>query len=297
MRAIVTWLLARPQHAVLGLAGSFLLPPAQIFGASILVMLMLAHGTQRTLLIAAGAAVFLLVLALLPNTQLLPQLPAVGLIWLLVSGAAWMLRRNRSLVLTVQMLVVISLCIVVTVFFGLDDPAAYWIEFFAPSVRALEDAGMAAQFEQVISQSAPVMTAIVVAGGWSATVLALFLGYAGYRLATGAKPEFGSFQTLNLGKVLAAVTLTAAILATLTQWPWIANLALFLLLVFFTQGLAVVHWLAARAGLPVFVLIGAYVLLLIPPFSAFLWMGLAVFGYVDAWIDLRRRVQSPRPGQ
>ena len=54
MQALATWLVARPQNAVLGLAATLLLPAPQLTSGVILVLLLLAQGTRLALIEAAA---------------------------------------------------------------------------------------------------------------------------------------------------------------------------------------------------------------------------------------------------
>jgi hypothetical protein len=56
------------------------------------------------------------------------------------------------------------------------------------------------------------------------------------------------------------------------------------------QGLAVVHGLVARTGASVAWLIGAYLLLLMPPHFGL--PALLLVGLTDGWIDFRARVRE-----
>jgi uncharacterized protein YybS (DUF2232 family) len=57
-------------------------------------------------------------------------------------------------------------------------------------------------------------------------------------------------------------------------------------MMFWLQGLAIIHWLHAERGMPVLLVILAYALL--PFLNALLLMALAVVGYIDAWFEFRR---------
>jgi uncharacterized protein YybS (DUF2232 family) len=91
---------------------------------------------------------------------------------------------------------------------------------------------------------------------------------------------------LNLGRVIAINMALASVIAFASDAVWLQNIAFVLFLVFFLQGLAVVHWLHNKGQLPVFAIIAVYVLM--PILNIILLMGLAALGVIDTWFRLRR---------
>jgi len=100
VRAIVAWLVAKPQNAILGLAGTLMLPFAQIVSGAVLVSLVLYQGTAKAGMSAIAAAALLAVIALFVNAS--PALVlANGLgTWLPVFILAGLMRYWRSVTLT-----------------------------------------------------------------------------------------------------------------------------------------------------------------------------------------------------
>jgi uncharacterized protein YybS (DUF2232 family) len=72
--------------------------------------------------------------------------------------------------------------------------------------------------------------------------------------------------------------------------PWIQNVAFVLFVVFWLQGLAIVHWMHAQQMLPVGAVAAIYVLL--PFLQVLLITGLGILGYMDAWFEFRRRMKK-----
>ena len=65
MQALASWLVSRPQNAVLGLAVTLLLPAPQLTSGVIMVLLVLGQGTRLAVIEAFAAAAILLAVALL----------------------------------------------------------------------------------------------------------------------------------------------------------------------------------------------------------------------------------------
>ena len=71
---------------------------------------------------------------------------------------------------------------------------------------------------------------------------------------------------------------------------WLQNIAFVLFVVFWIQGLAIVHWMHAHGILQMFGIIATYALMLVAGW--FVMPALAVFGYTDAWFDFRRMMRQ-----
>ena len=81
-----------------------------------------------------------------------------------------------------------------------------------------------------------------------------------------------------------------SLLAFVVTATWLQNLAFMLFVVFWIQGLSIVHWMHAQGTLPLAALIAVYALL---PFLQILLMTvLAVLGYMDAWFGFRARMKK-----
>jgi uncharacterized protein YybS (DUF2232 family) len=81
-----------------------------------------------------------------------------------------------------------------------------------------------------------------------------------------------------------------ALLALVVDAGLVQNLAFVLFVVFWMQGLAIVHWLHAEGILPLGAVVAVYVLL--PLLQVLLITVLGVLGYLDAWFGFRRRMKK-----
>ncbi len=79
----------------------------------------------------------------------------------------------------------------------------------------------------------------------------------------------------------------ASVAAVFVEVVWLRNFAFFVFVIFWIQGLAILHWLHAEKRLPLVLLLVVYAL--IPLLSALPVISLAVVGYTDAWFDFRAR--------
>jgi len=134
------------------------------------------------------------------------------------------------------------------------------------------------------------MTVSAALAFWMLYVIGMLLGYALYKRLPGETGEYGRFRDVNLGRVIAFFLALASVLAFLVDAAWIQNIAFVMFVMFWMQGLAIVHWLRGQGMLPLAALIAVYALL--PFLQVLLMTALAVFGYTDAWFGFRRRMKK-----
>lgn len=283
MQGIAAWLVARPQNAVLALAVTLLLPAPQLTSGVILVLLVLAQGARLAGIETAVAAAALLTVSLFFGVSTASLLALMAATWLPVALLAVLLLRTRSLTLTLQVSV-IAACVCLAGFYVIvADPAAFWQPYLVMMAEVFEQNNLQLNTELL---SAEVMTVSVVLAMWMLYVVGLLLGYALYRRLPTETAALGQFQDLNFGRVLA---FAMAVIALLAFVAGLQNTAYVLFVVFWIQGLAIVHWLHGKGRLPLAAVIAVYALL--PFLQVLLMMALAVLGYVDAWFGFRRRMK------
>ena len=293
MQPLAAWLVSRPQNAVLGLAATYILfmPLAGIFSGAVIVLLVLQHGARRALIQVLLAAVVLAVIALLSGSSA-PQLAMAALLtWLPAFVLAALLGHWRSLTLTVQVSVIGALTVLLGFYAVLGDPSVYWGDWLqsdaAPMFRKMGLHEQAATMVENTVTIAQQMTVLFVFSIWSLYVFGLLLGYSLYQAALGQKSVFGRFCDLNFGRVLALMMAVASVVAVISGAIWLRNFAFLVFVIFWIQGLGILHWLHVEKRLPAIFLLVIYAL--IPLLSALPVISLAVVGYTDAWFGYRTR--------
>jgi uncharacterized protein YybS (DUF2232 family) len=111
-----------------------------------------------------------------------------------------------------------------------------------------------------------------------------------YKKLPAETADYGRFRNLNFGRVIAFTLALLSLLAFVVDVTWLSNLAFVMFVVFWIQGLAIVHWMHAEGLLPLAAVIAVYILL--PLLQVLLITALAIFGYMDAWFDFRRRIKK-----
>jgi hypothetical protein len=279
----------------LALTFTIVMPVAPaVMSGTVMVLLVLALGVSRAALAAVASLVVLGAAGLIMGLPLDRLLKNAGTIWLLAGCMSGLLVWSRSLVLAVQTAVIVALLTTVGFYLVTQDPALLWVEELGQLAAGLQADGFEPQARFVLEQQqfAPLMTGVVAAAGWTYAVVLLLLGLGAYRLLPSAVAGPGDFSDLNLGRVLAIVLAVVAVAATFSQALWLVNLAIVMLLVFWLQGLALLHWLRSKDKLPVWLLVMAYVAIMMPVSAGIMIFGLGVMGYIDAWFDLRRRLAA-----
>jgi hypothetical protein len=287
VQALAGWLVARPQNAVLGLAATLLLPAPQLTSGVIMVLLVLAQGSRLAVIEAMAAAALLVVVSLLFGVSIASIVTLMAGTWVPVLLLALLLKRTRSLALTMQVTVIAAVVAMVGFYLVVTDPVAFW----QPYLTAMADFARQNSLElNTELLNAEVMTVSATLAFWMLYVTGLLLGYGLFNRLPGQAGRYGWFRDLSFGRVIASVMAIASLLALVVDVAWMQNIAFVLFVVFWLQGLAIVHWMHAQQMLPVGAVAAIYVLL--PFLQVLLITGLGILGYMDAWFEFRRRMKK-----
>ena len=287
MRALAAWLVARPQNAVLGLAATLLLPAPQLTSGVIMVLLVLAQGSRLAVIEAMAAAALLVVVSLLFGVSIASIVTLMAGTWVPVLLLALLLKRTRSLALTMQVTVIAAVVAMVGFYLVVTDPVAFWQPYLTAMSEFARQNSLELNTELL---NAEVMTVSATLAFWMLYVTGLLLGYGLSNGLPGQAGRYGWFRDLSFGRVIASIMAVASLRALVEDVPWIQNVAFVLFVVFWLQGLAIVHWMHAQQMLPVGAVAAVYVLL--PFLQVLLITGLGILGYMDAWFEFRRRMKK-----
>jgi hypothetical protein len=287
VQAFATWLVARPQNAVLGLAVTLLLPAPQLTSGVIMVLLVLGQGLKLAVVEASIAASVLLTVSLLFGVSISAMASLMAGTWLPVLVLAVLLLGSRSLTLTMQVSVILAVVTVIGFYIVVPDPVAFWQPYLEAMAELVRQNNLQLNTELL---SAEVMTVSATLAFWMLYTVGLLLGYALYKRLPGETGDFGRFRDLNLGRVLAFTLALMSLLGFVVDVSWVQNVALVMFVVFWMQGLAMVHWIYGEGQLPLGAVIAVYALL--PFLQVLLMTALAIIGYMDAWFGFRRRMKK-----
>ena len=288
--AFGNWLIERRIARVALIAA--LLPIFGVLSAAIVVCVAVVKG-WRVGLTDCGIA-----LALLTGLTLLAgQVPTQALFsgvstWgvaLLLGGITGI---YGSLTLAVQALVILF-CIAVFGFAVITgDTAAFWQPFLQTLNEQIVAMGIELAQPDALFELAPIMTGLFAAGTIISSIMALLLGcwWAGGARSRSAGELFIEFR---LGYVIGGIAVLAGIAGLFGLQPLAQNLLLTAGIGFLFQGLAVLHWHAARRQWPWYALIPFYLpFLLGPSFFVLAMLMYTAVGFFDNWFGLRRLNQT-----
>jgi len=287
VHAIAKWLVARPHNAVLGLAVTLLLPAPQLLSGAVIALLVLTSGTSRAAVEAIIAAAGIAVASLILGGSLTSVMVLVVGAWVPVMLLAMLLVTMRSLTLTLQVSVIAAVAAMLLFQVAVPDQAAFWQPYLDVMEAVIRENGLQLDTELL---SAEVMTVSAVLVFWMLYTAALLLGYWLYRGLPRETVDFGRFRDLNFGRVIALTMAVLSVLAVVIGAAWLSNVAFIVFVMFMMQGLALMHWLHGEGILPIFAVIAVY--LLMPFLQVLLVFVLALIGYTDAWIGIRRRLKK-----
>ena len=289
MQQIAVWLVAKPLNAVLALAATVTLPYVSLLSGVTLILLVLKVGARLAAIEVALAGAVVTLIGVVLSAPLELTLANTLSVWVPAYLLAVLLQKTRSLTLTLQVSVLIAVLAMSGFYLAVDNPAEFWRDVWTVIAEAWREAGLVEQADLVVEQMATLtqqMTLFVTFISWFLHAISCVLGYLLYRQLPGETADYGQFRELNFGRVIAVTLAIASVAAFLTGSVWLQSVAFVMFLVFWLQGLAVLHWMHAAGHLPVFGVIAVYVLM--PILNAILVMSLAVVGYIDAWFRLRR---------
>ena len=292
MRAVASWLVARPLNGILVLAATSS-PYLGFLSAALIVLLVLHDGTRGAALKAVAAGLLLAVIGMVVGTPPSVVVAVAVIYWLPALGLATLLAVTRSLTLTLQISALVAVLGMLAFFGIVGDPVAFWEAELGNAAEIWRNLG-AVELADSLSDGQAIlaaqMTMFIVTLLWTIYAATLVLGYKLFRQLPGETDRYGRFRDLNFGRVLALIMALCSVVALLTGAAWLQNIAFVLFAVFWLQGLAIVHWMHGQAILPGFAVAMVYVLML--PLSAIVVVALAVLGYIDAWFDVRRRMPA-----
>ncbi len=281
------------QMAMLFFVLAVILPPLSILGSAVVGLVALRQGGRSGLEVGMGASL-LTALA----TWLLLGDPGFAIASLLFWVPVWMLavvlRFSTALGWTLQWGMLIGLLPLLLEWIYVDSSSGGVQQWLEPLRQSLIQTGVMDpdQTAEVIDWLARWLVAMISGGLFLQVTLGLFVarGWQAKLFNPGGFSQ--EFRALRFSRVLALLAAGALLLLLLAgaQWSWLRVLLVLLLILFFLQGLAVLHALLGRSpsGRPW--LVGVYVLM----FLAMPYMGLtlAATGYVDVWRDFRRAADA-----
>lgn len=287
MAGATGWLLGRRGLRIALTAVLFPLPLLALVSAAIVARTALVSGWRTATADAGAAALLLMVLTGLAGGYWMQIGTGAAVTWG-VATLLGQLRRIGSLDLAVQSAVLLGFMGALIFTLWSPDPHAYWESVLQELAERAQSAGLDLGPSELLPMAAQLMTGAMSASAVASALGALFLGrwWAGRVDGTGFGAEF---RELRMGRVLGSIAVLAAVAALTDLRPGVDDLLLVLGVGFVVQGLAVVHWHAARQAWPQVWPLALYLpLALVPAVGLVELLLLALVGLVDNGYRLRR---------
>ncbi len=276
---------------------ALMLPPFSILSGAAVALVTLRLGAQPGGVVMAISTLLVGLLSYFTLGNPAPALMLLTALWLPNWLLAWVLRSTRSLALSLATGGALGLLGVLAVYLALGDANAvsqWWQailqQVFAPVLQAADDP-QRALLSEGIARAAQIMTGLMAAGMVLNLMACLFLA-RGWQAALFNPGGFrDEFHGLRFGRGMGLLTLLLLAMAVLPMGT-ASSLALDSLLVlsglYLLQGLAIAHAVVARRGLNKGWLVGLYIVVFV--FLPQLMLVVAAAGWVDTWVDFRRRL-------
>lgn len=302
MQRLATFAMAARWRAVLtatlSAAAALVFPPLtsplNYLGGAVIGLVSLRLGAREGAGVLVAGVALLAVLGLATGGLAAALAVATLMLWLPVWLAALLLRTSQALGLTLRTIGTAGVVLVMLAHLWLGDPQAWWLPRLNEVLKPVIE-GQGIDVSNYVSELARWMTGLLGAAVVLSVVLSLLLARA-WQAGLYNPGGFGTeFRQLALGRGAALAGLVLVALAALSpagaMQAFAADAVPTLLVLYVVQGLAIVHALVERYQARRGWLVALYVLLL---FAAPQMMPLvALVGWSDTWIDLRRRAGRP----
>lgn len=269
---------------------SLILPPLSYISGALVALVTMRRGISEGAVIAVISALVLSVVAQVSTGSMVIGFVFALMVWLPVWVLSIVLRKTVSLMLTVSAAALISAIAVIGFHAMIGDTVSWWLTMIDQLfVEAFKQSGAdATQIEVMRGNMAQIMTGLMATAFFLSMVLSMFLGrwwQAVLYNPGGFKAEFHAFR---LDRSVAIIGALILIWASITAAPGSVAIDLsFVISVFGSvAGLALIHHFVETKQVNKAWIITLYLLLMF--IAPQLLVLLAIAGFADAWLDLRR---------
>jgi len=292
---LARFILKRPGQAALvaaamAMLGIIMVPAIWLSAAAVALVTLVKDYRQGFMVMALATAGSVAFAALIFSSPLVVTYFLL-MAWLPAWMAATTLKHTVSLALSLQLMTALSLIAIVVLYFAFPGFGELWRPTLELFVQQLTEQSQGQLDPQLLRQASE--TVIRLMPGLVATSILfgsiISLSLARWWQAILYNPGgFGSeFQSLDLGKSMAMVTVGIVLAAMLLVTDVLSSMLLVLSVLYLMQGLSILHAIINRKKLNVMWLYLVYVLMFVIPEVLVL---IVLAGIADAWIDFRRRL-------
>ncbi|MDW3095355.1 MAG: hypothetical protein R8G33_06770 [Gammaproteobacteria bacterium] len=265
-------------------------PLSAVISGTAIVLITLHAGPKNSfsIVLACTIALSLMSAVLIGNASLGA---ATGVAQLLPSFIlAVIFYSTRSLSLSLQAASLLGALAFILVSAAFPDSAQFWQQSLSSILAPVLETGgyNAEQSAVIIAQTAKFMTGLLIASIVLVHSCILLFGYKLKCIVDDNQQFKRDFQSIRLGKVLAALAVAVAIWAFLAQSAFAAQLCGILTILFFLQGMAVIHTTSGTMTKGKLWLIIAYILVIFVPQVI---LAVILLGIFETFFKIRERVK------
>ncbi len=287
MRELASFVMQSLVNAI-GVAGllgalSFRFLPLSLLSAAVVGLIALRKGLWDALIVCAGAAV-LVATAWLINFRPCFGFPVVVALWLPMFACAEVLRRTESQGKALMLVALFAALLVVLMHLLTGDVVAWWKAWLKQAVTCVPGATVQG-FER--NDTLRLMNGLVATAFGISLMASVLLARWLQSLLYHPGGYAAEFHALRLPRLLLPVIVAVLLAVGGLDKGVLVDLFMVSVMMYFFQGLAVLHGVVAARNLSWVWVLPPYLVL---PFAPqYVLMGLAVLGAMDSLIDFRAR--------
>lgn len=298
MRALAAWIMTRRMNGLVATGGfaavSFAFPPLLLMSLASLALVTMRKGVREGAVVMAGCIALFASVSLITVQALKADLLIVALLWLMTWVVAQVYRVTSAPAWMINTVGLIGIAGVTGFYLVVTDPAGFWLVLLEQHLRPVfadqQLLSSDAELDQLMTTLASVLTGGMAALVSVVLIMSLLLARWWQAMLYNPGGFRQEFHALRLGKGTAIVLIVLLLVSMIGKFAISTDMATVLWLLYFFQGMAVVHSLIAAAGLSIGWLVSLYLLIaLVPNYASPVISGL---GLVDTWLDFRRRVPA-----
>ena len=300
MRALAAWIMARRMNGLVATTGfaamGYALPPLLIISLASLGLVTLRKGAREGLLVMAGCVVLFVSIALITTQSVGADLMILVVLWLMTWLLALVYRTMATPAWMINSVGFVGMAGVVGFYLAVADPAAFWLVLLEQHIKPVfvEQQLLAnnEELDLLLNMLASVMTGGVAALVSVVLITSLLLARWWQAILYNPGGFRQEYYALRLGKGTAMVLIVLLLITLTARFAITTDMATVIWLLYFFQGMAVIHSLIGMTGLSIGWLVSLYLLIIVMPnYASPVISGL---GLVDTWFDFRRRVPRRR---
>lgn len=269
---------------------ALIFPLSAILSGAAIVLITLHAGPKNSLPIAIACIIALALVStvFIGNAPLGAITAAAQLLPSFILAAIFYSTRSLSLSLQAAALLGALAFVIVSALF--PDSYQFWQQSLSTILAPVLETGgyNAEQGVVLISQTAKFMTGLLIASIVLVHSSILLFGYKLKCLIDDNNQFQQDFQQMRLGKVLALLTIFVGIWAVLAQSAYAAQLCGIMSILFFLQGMAVIHTTTGTMTKGKLWLIIAYILVIFVPQAILVAI---LLGILETFFKIRERIK------